>query len=148
MILPVHLVNRFYEQLSFYSCTVSNFEQYTLAAFINNGYFEKHINRMRLYYIRQRKQIINYIEESNLNDYCGIIENESGLHFLIKLDTELSDAEVIKRLNKKGIQIRALSQYFLTDNIEKEHYFIINYSNIDINKIPEAFENIYLIIHS
>ncbi len=147
MILPVHLVNRFYEQLSFYSCTVSNFEQYTLAAFINNGYFEKHINRMRLYYIRQRKQIINYIEESNLNDYCGIIENESGLHFLIKLDTELSDTEVIKRLNKKGIQIRALSQYFLTDNIEKEHYFIINYSNIDINKIPEAFENIYLIIH-
>lgn len=148
MILPVHLVNRFYEQLSFYSCTVSNFEQYTLAAFINNGYFEKHINRMRLYYIRQRKQIINYIEESNLNDYCRIIENESGLHFLIKLDTELSDTEVIKRLNKKGIQIRALSQYFLTENIEKEHYFIINYSNIDINKIPEAFENIYLIIHS
>ena len=47
MILPVHLANQFYRQLSFYSCTVSNFEQYTLAAFINQGYFEKHINRMR-----------------------------------------------------------------------------------------------------
>ena len=40
MVLPVHLVNRFYQTLSFYSCTVSNFEQYTLAAFIQQGYFD------------------------------------------------------------------------------------------------------------
>ena len=54
MVLPVHLVNKFYRQLSFYACTVSNFEQYTLAEFIKRGYFEKHINRMRLFYSRQR----------------------------------------------------------------------------------------------
>ena len=50
MVLPKSLVNRFYKELSFYSCTVSNFEQYTLARFIEDGYFEKHLNRMRNYY--------------------------------------------------------------------------------------------------
>ena len=74
MVLPVHLINRFYRELSFYACTVSNFEQYTLAAFIRKGYFEKHINRMRLYYSRQRKKMIETIRKSRLHDVCEIME--------------------------------------------------------------------------
>ena len=50
MVLPEKLLKMFYAKLGFYSCTVSNFEQYTLARFISGGYFEKHINRMRNYY--------------------------------------------------------------------------------------------------
>ena len=34
MILPRELFQQYYKKLSFYSCTVSNFEQYTLAKFI------------------------------------------------------------------------------------------------------------------
>ena len=30
MVLPTHLANHFYQEMNFYSCTVSNFEQYTL----------------------------------------------------------------------------------------------------------------------
>ena len=37
MVLPEHLANEFYRRLSFYSCTVSTFEQYTLARFIFEG---------------------------------------------------------------------------------------------------------------
>ena len=47
MVLPAHLASLFYEKLGFYSCTVSNFEQFTLAKFIEDGYFERHINRIR-----------------------------------------------------------------------------------------------------
>ena len=43
MVLPVQLMQLFKEKLNFYACTVSNFEQYTLAAFINKGYFENQI---------------------------------------------------------------------------------------------------------
>lgn len=50
MVLPLTLTEIFYQKLSFYSCTVSNFEQYTLAKFMENGSFEKHINRLRNYY--------------------------------------------------------------------------------------------------
>ena len=38
MVLPASLTELFYKKLSFYSCTVSNFEQYTLAKFIEEGY--------------------------------------------------------------------------------------------------------------
>ena len=49
MVLPASLTELFYKKLSFYSCTVSNFEQYTLARFMESGSFEKHINRLRNY---------------------------------------------------------------------------------------------------
>lgn len=145
MVLPPKLANKFYEKLSFYSCTVSNFEQYTLAKFIDMGYFEKHINRMRLYYSRQRKKVLECIEKSVINDKCEVIENDSGLHFLIKLNTKLSDEEVIKALKRERIVMKAISEYYI-DKIESKHIFILNYANIDIEKLRECLKIINGII--
>lgn len=47
MVLPEGLVEEFENKLGFYSCTVPVFEQYVLAELINNGDFERHINRVR-----------------------------------------------------------------------------------------------------
>ncbi|MBQ8235694.1 MAG: PLP-dependent aminotransferase family protein [Clostridia bacterium] len=50
MILPPALLEEYNKRLSFYACTVPVFEQLTLAAFIKEGYFERHINRMKKLY--------------------------------------------------------------------------------------------------
>lgn len=142
MVLPVHLVNMFYERLSFYSCTVSNFEQYTLAEFIKKGYFEKHINRMRLFYTRKRKQVMDTIYSSLNGDECEIIENDSGLHFIIKLKTEKSDKDIEDRMLEDGIRIKALSEYYFTESESRKHMFIVNYSNIDVESIEEAMKHL------
>lgn len=47
MVLPKHLVAVFEDKLGFYSCTVPTFMQYVLTELINNGDFERHINRVR-----------------------------------------------------------------------------------------------------
>jgi len=47
MVLPKRLVKPFQEKLGFYSCTVPSFEQYVLTELLNNGDFERHINRVR-----------------------------------------------------------------------------------------------------
>ena len=47
MVLPKHLVEVFDKKLGFYSCTVPTFMQYVLTELINNGDFERHINRVR-----------------------------------------------------------------------------------------------------
>ena len=47
MVLPKHLTKIYNEKLGFYSCTVPTFMQYVLAELINNGDFERHINRVR-----------------------------------------------------------------------------------------------------
>lgn len=47
MVLPKNLVGLFKEKLGFYSCTVPTFEQFVLSELLNNGDFERHINRTR-----------------------------------------------------------------------------------------------------
>lgn len=47
MVLPKGLLDEFKKKLGFYSCTVPVFEQFVLAEFINEGDFERHINRTR-----------------------------------------------------------------------------------------------------
>ncbi len=47
MVLPKCLVSEFERKLGFYSCTVPTFEQYVLTELINNGDFERHVNRVR-----------------------------------------------------------------------------------------------------
>lgn len=146
MILPVHLANKFYRELSFYSCTVSNFEQYTLAAFIKRGYFEKHINRMRLYYSRKRRQLLESLAGSRLSEKCHVKENESGLHFLISLDTDYSEEYIRRKLESRGIRLQPVSDYFMLPNNDMENYYIIKYSNLDVDGIVLVFDEIFKII--
>ena len=47
MVLPKPLVKVYEAQLGFYSCTVPTFMQFVLAALIDSGDFERHINRVR-----------------------------------------------------------------------------------------------------
>lgn len=136
MVLPDSLAERFKDNFSFYSSTVSSFEQYTLASFIEEGFFEKHINRMRLYYIRQRQAVLSLLSSSLMKDKCSVIENDSGLHFILRLNTVLSDKDVKDILYREGIKISALSDYSRSSSIS--HDFIISYSNLDMDAFKKA----------
>ena len=54
MVLPPSLMEEYPRRLGFYSCTVPAMEQYTLASFLEEGYFESHVNRMRVFYRNRR----------------------------------------------------------------------------------------------
>ncbi|MBR4016253.1 MAG: PLP-dependent aminotransferase family protein [Oscillospiraceae bacterium] len=47
MVLPKSLVAPFRQRLGFYACTVPTFEQLVIASLLNNGDFERNINRVR-----------------------------------------------------------------------------------------------------
>lgn len=142
MVLPNHLLKRFYEQLGFYSCTVSNFEQYTLARFISQGYFEKHINRTRNFYRTQRDTLLKCIKNSPLASCSTIREEDAGLHFLLKLDTQLSDKDLIEKAKQAGLHIACLSEYYHKPEQKTEHTLVINYSGLKPEKIPEAINRL------
>lgn len=140
MVLPQKLLKQFYEKLGFYSCTVSNFEQYTLARFISGGYFEKHINRMRNYYRNQRDILLESIRKSPLAGKIKIKEENSGLHFLMELQTEMPDDLLEEKAGRMGLRISCLSRYYHRPEQAKQHVLVLNYSGIDREKMAEAIE--------
>lgn len=143
MVLPKDLADRYSQELNFYACTVSNFDQYTLYQFIEQGYLEKHINRMRNYYRVQRDTLLSCIRNQKHFSKVKIKEENAGLHFLLEINTPYSDEELIKRVAKQGIHISCLSQYFYDKKRAKEHTLIINYSGIQPERIEEAVTGLF-----
>ncbi len=128
MILPENLIEEYKKKLSFYSCTVSNFEQYTLAAFISRGYFEKHINRTRNFYKNQRNYIMSVIKSHPAFPKVKIREEDSGLHFLLDIETDLTDTQLKSLANERGINISCLSEYYYDKSCAEQGTVIVNYS--------------------
>ncbi|MBQ2125563.1 MAG: PLP-dependent aminotransferase family protein [Spirochaetales bacterium] len=143
MVLPPDLAEKFHSKLGFYSCTVPTFEQFTLAAFIHEGYFEKHINRMRKLYHTKRDLIINALQNNNYADKIEISEEDSGLHFLMRLHSDICDDNFLERLENHGIKMIALSAYYKNPPENAQHYFVVNYTSISQEKIAEAIERIF-----
>ncbi len=141
MILPEKLMKRFKDELGFYSCTVSNFQQYTLAEFILNGYFESHINRLRRYYNKERELILGELKNYEGKLISGIRDEGAGLHFLIELRTELSDDELKKRALGKGIRISTLSDYYMQEK-KNTGTLVMNYSSIGIDNNHDAVKEL------
>jgi len=132
MVLPAQLGQRFRRELGFYSCTVSAFEQYTLERFISRGYFEKHINRMRRFYKARRDRVMEALRQCPWAEKMTVLEENAGLHFLLKLDTSLTDEALIAHFARAGIRVSSLSSYYNgTVPPAKEKTLVINYSGLE-----------------
>ena len=143
MVLPEGLMALFREKLGFYSCTVSSFEQYTLARFLSRGHFEKHINRMRRFYRRRRNRIMELLDESPFATRLQVREEDAGLHFLVKVDTDLPDGELVELCRSAGLPVRTLGSYFHTAPPESiAHTLVINYAALREEELEAALERI------
>ena len=137
MVLPGGLMEKFRQQLGFYGCTVPSFEQYTLARFLSRGHFEKHINRMRKFYRSRRNGIIALLENCPFADRLTIHEEDAGLHFLLKVDTDLSDPELTAKLLEAGIRVHSLSHYY-HDSFRDSHMLVVNYAQLEEKTLEQA----------
>ena len=139
MVLPTGLMAEFRRRLGFYSCTVPSFEQYTLARFLSRGHFEKHINRMRKFYRQRRNTVVSLLENCAFSRQLTILEQDAGLHFLLKVNTQLPDRQLTEALERAGIRIRALSEYY-HDSRGDLHCLVVNYSGIKEEELSRALE--------
>ena len=141
MVLPQELMASFRRNLGFYSCTVSSFEQYTLARFLSRGYFEKHINRMRKYYKMRRNQVVSALNQCAFSDKLTIREEDAGLHFLLKVETAMTDDQLVRYCEDRGIRVRALSSYYhLNVPQEDEHCLVINYAGLNQENLEQVLD--------
>ncbi|NBH14191.1 PLP-dependent aminotransferase family protein [Lachnospiraceae bacterium] len=143
LVLPGKLLHEFYDKLSFYSCTVSNFEQYTLAKFIQEGKFENHINRLRNYYRKKRDLLLEALCKGKVKPFISVSGEEAGLHFLMKIESGVPEAVFLERARAKGVKLAPLSAYYYKEEGKPENIYVMNYSSIDITKAEEIAECIY-----
>jgi len=138
MVLPQHLMEAFREKLGFYSCTVPSFQQYTLERFITRGYFEKHLNRMRKFYKARRNRVLTALENCPFADRLTVLEENAGLHFLLKVDTDMTDEALTAWCRDGGFRVQTLSEYYHSTVPEHaRRQLVINYSGLSDRDIEQ-----------
>ena len=142
VVLPSELHERYTRDLSFYSNPVSNFIQLTLAEFIARGHFDRLINRSRLYYERARRRALDAIQSSSLASRCEIFENDSGLHFLLRLKTRRSEESLAQRFEDSNVRLDSLSKYYHDDRSSNAKLYLFSYSNLEGVQLDRALETI------
>ena len=143
--LPTALMDAFREKLGFYSCTVPSFEQYTLARFLSRGHFEKHINRMRKAYRTTRNRVVEVLQNCPFADRLTILEQDAGLHFIVKVNAGLSDRALAERCGRAGIRIRALSDYYHSAETADTRCLVVNYGGLkdeDIDRLASLLDSL------
>ena len=146
IVLPPQLMDEFHAMYSFMHCTVSNFEQYTLATFLKEGHFDKQVERLKLYFEEKQQLFLRCFEEQNLSDYVKLLEYDAGLQFLVEVKDVSSDVDFVKICRKEGIHIKALSSFYHKPPLESKHLFLIKYSGVSEHRVKEAISRISKIL--
>ncbi|MDY3257287.1 MAG: PLP-dependent aminotransferase family protein [Ruminococcus callidus] len=126
MVLPKSLMKRFHERLGFFSCPVSTFEQHTLARFISEGYFERHINRMRRHYKKRKEELFEDMKKYDIFENSVISGENSGLHCVVKFDTQKTDEELLEEVVSYGFKASMMKDYYFI-NREDTHTLVFYY---------------------
>lgn len=133
MILPIRLLKKYNEIKSRYTQTSSKIEQMCLSLYIKEGYFQKHINKIKRIYKKKVGLIQEYVKYYQGNN-IEVLSGDSGLHLVLKVKTKISSNSLKKKFEDKGILIRIIEK-------NNSSYIVsLSYSGLDFDDI-EIFKN-------
>jgi len=143
VILPPKLLAKYRKEFSFYSSTVSRFEQYALYKFMADGYFERHLNRMRNIYRARKDKFVEEIKRLPFADKIEIIGENAGLHLLLKIHGEMKEKELLRRAEKVGVKLYGLSEYYIKPETDMpDNVVVLGYSKFTADEITDAVQSL------
>jgi GntR family transcriptional regulator/MocR family aminotransferase len=125
--------------LSYILCPVPVMEQKVLCRFIQEGYFERHLNKMRNIYKKKRELLVKSIHE--LNRPIQIMGADAGLHLLLSVSNGMNEEQLIESALKNGVKVYALSEYYLDNSFSSLlPTILIGYASMKEQEISKAVQ--------
>lgn len=109
MALPEDLAAQFELKLGFYSNTVSPLEQLALARFIEQGHYERHVNRLRTHVKRLQDGLVGRVHESSLAKEVAFEGLDRGLYFSMRV-RKGAQGRAVGALRAAGVQLAFLGR--------------------------------------
>lgn len=138
MVLPEKILKKYEEYLSYIICPVPTIEQKALTMFIQQGYFERHLNKMRNVYKHKREVLVDeFLKMGNLVEILGA---DAGLHMVLKVNNGMSEEELILSALKKGVKVYGISKYYIKNCGNIESKVILGFASMTEQELIKAAE--------
>ena len=117
MVLPESLLEVYRRDCSFYSCTVSRIDQRILNEFIRDGYFERHLNKMRMHYRAKHDLLLAELEP--FKKAFTISGEDAGLHLLLTAKGAVTEAQLLSAATEAGVKVYGMSENMVETDAPK-----------------------------
>lgn len=136
MALPEELAVQFELNLGFYSNTVSPLEQLALARFIEQGHYERHVNRLRTHAKQLQDELVRRVRESSLAKEVSFEGLDRGLYFSMRV-RKSAQVRAVGALRAAGVQLTLLGKGPLawSDAQTGESVFAVNCENLEVGNL-------------
>ena len=136
MALPEELAAQFELNLGFYSNTVSPLEQLALARFIEQGHYERHVNRLRTHAKQLQDELVRRVRESSLAKEVSFEGLDRGLYFSMRV-RKSAQVRAVGALRAAGVQLTLLGKGPLAWSGAQagESVFAVNCESLEVGNL-------------
>ncbi|GIO03100.1 hypothetical protein J5TS2_37680 [Brevibacillus halotolerans] len=111
LVLPYDLLSLFHKNVSECDQPVSRLDQLTLADFLSDGYWHKHVQMMRQSYTEKKNMFLQVIDEY-MKGRVELVGKDIGLHVFLTVKTSHTEAELLELGRNKGVKVYGTSRYW------------------------------------
>jgi GntR family transcriptional regulator / MocR family aminotransferase len=130
LVLPEELVEAFNNIILSRSAGASTFEQRVVATFMREGYFARHLKRMRSLYAARRQALAEALS-AVFGERLAVDLEPGGMHLLARVGGGVRDTDLARKAQAAGFAIDALSSRVI--RYRREGGLLLGFTNI-----PEA----------
>ena len=136
MVLPKDILKAYRKKGSFVNSTVSKVDQTIVQHFIEEGYYERHLNKTRALYKNRHDVLIEALKP--LGDICEISGEHAGVHILLTFKNGQKERNLIEKAKKADIRVYGLSDYRIRKDEKEKATILLGYANMREEDIKEA----------
>lgn len=139
MVLPETLLEVYRRDCSFYSCTVSRIDQRILNEFIRDGYFERHLNKMRMRYRAKHDQLLEGLEP--FQKKFRISGEDAGLHLLLTAKGNVTEKELLDAAAAENVKVYGMSENMVASAADKATV-LLGFGSMDETDMKEGLRRL------
>jgi GntR family transcriptional regulator/MocR family aminotransferase len=128
LVVPERQVERFEQIIQAFAGGSPELTQAIVTAFMKEGHFARHIQRMRKLYA-ERRQATKAGLESVLGKYVRIDAQPGGMHLILRLRGQRSDRRLVARMWEEGLYAESLANWTLGS--QGDPALLLGFTNID-----------------
>ncbi|TKI58848.1 PLP-dependent aminotransferase family protein [Brevibacillus antibioticus] len=141
MVLPESLLDTYYNLLreTLLEPSSSRLHQRTMEAFMEKGYFEKHVRKMRKLYRKKHDALLLAVHK-HFGERATVIGADAGFHVLLRVNSERSEEELKKLAIQAGVRASSASFTWLVPPNPLPKEFFLGFAGIPLEKIDPGIE--------
>lgn len=146
LVLPSHLIEKCRKLKWFSDLHTPSVDQLILARFIDEGYLERHITKMKKMYKNRRDFLIHCLKIT-FSDKVNIFGYSTGLHLIVEWNELHFSKELLEHIQQFGVKVYPVEDHTIEKG-KHQNRIILGYGHLKNEEINEGVIRLHEAIYN